>query len=55
MGPQGGSKDPRDFEQADSEIETVARDVICREFWFVAEAYGFDDADLEELVGTRDW
>lgn len=44
-----------EFEAADSEIETVARDVIGEEFWFVATAYGFDKADIEELIATRDW
>ncbi|QKG19958.1 DUF5713 family protein [Actinomadura verrucosospora] len=41
--------------EAGSEIETVARDVIGEEFWFVATAYGFDGADSEELIATRDW
>lgn len=44
-----------EFDEAGSEIETVARDVIGEEFWFVATAYGFDGADIEELIATRDW
>ncbi|GAA1000073.1 DUF5713 family protein [Acrocarpospora macrocephala] len=44
-----------DFWEAGSEIETVARELIAEEFWFVADAYGFADADAEELIGTRDW
>lgn len=44
-----------EFEAADSEIETVARDVIAEDFWFVASAYGFAEADIEELVAARDW
>ncbi|MEV0228153.1 DUF5713 family protein [Nonomuraea sp. NPDC050786] len=44
-----------EFEEADSEIETVAREVIAEDFWFVASAYGFADADVEELIATRDW
>ncbi|TMR96640.1 DUF5713 family protein [Nonomuraea basaltis] len=44
-----------EFEAAGSEIETVAREVIAEDFWFVASAYGFADADAEELVATRDW
>jgi hypothetical protein len=44
-----------EFDAAGSEIETVARDVIGEAFWFVATAYCFDDADIEELTGTRDW
>ncbi|MET9919269.1 DUF5713 family protein [Streptomyces sp. NPDC059605] len=44
-----------EFEAAGSEIETVAREDIGESFWFVATAYGFTDADVEELIATRDW
>lgn len=44
-----------EFWAAGSEIETMARDEIAGDFWFVASAYGFADADLEELVAERDW
>ncbi|GAB3211102.1 DUF5713 family protein [Marinactinospora endophytica] len=44
-----------EFEAAGSEIETVAREEIAEGFWFVASAYGFPDADVEELIATRDW
>lgn len=44
-----------EFDAAGSEIETVAREVIAEDFWFVASAYGFTDADVEELIATRDW
>ncbi|KOT38001.1 hypothetical protein ADK41_17385 [Streptomyces caelestis] len=43
------------FVEAGSEIETVAREEIAEEFWFVARAYGFADADVEELIAPRDW
>ncbi|WP_101789466.1 DUF5713 family protein [Nonomuraea indica] len=43
------------FEAAGSEIETVAREAIADEFWFVASAYGFAEADAETLIATRDW
>ncbi|MFB4313895.1 DUF5713 family protein [Actinomadura sp. 21ATH] len=43
------------FHAADSEIETVARELIADDFWFVASAYGFAEADGEELIATRDW
>lgn len=43
------------FEEADSEIETAAREEITADFRFVATAYGFADADVEELTATRDW
>ncbi|WP_138902138.1 DUF5713 family protein [Streptomyces albidochromogenes] len=44
-----------EFEAAGSAIETVAREELAEEFWFVASAYGFADADVEELIATRDW
>ncbi|WP_314225254.1 DUF5713 family protein [Streptomyces zaehneri] len=44
-----------EFDAAGSEIETVAREEIAEDFWFVASAYGFADADVEELIATRDW
>ncbi|MDF2710046.1 MAG: hypothetical protein K0R62_5698 [Nonomuraea muscovyensis] len=43
------------FEAAGSEIETVAREVIADDFWFVASAYGFAEADAEELIAAREW
>ena len=42
------------FYEHDSEIETAAREAIAEDFGFIAAAYGFD-ADLEELIATRDW
>ncbi|GII01897.1 DUF5713 family protein [Planobispora takensis] len=44
-----------EFEAAGSMIDTVGREIICDHFWFVAQAYGFTDADAEELVAARDW
>ncbi len=44
-----------EFEENESEIETVARDDISMSFAYVAKTYGFPEADLEELVATRDW
>ena len=44
-----------EFYEADSEIETSAAECIADDFAFIAEAYGFADADLEELIATRDW
>ncbi|MFF2330692.1 MULTISPECIES: DUF5713 family protein [unclassified Streptomyces] len=44
-----------EFEAAGSEIETVAREEIAEDFWFVASAYGFTDADVEEMIAPRDW
>ncbi|MFE6667349.1 DUF5713 family protein [Streptomyces sp. NPDC057697] len=44
-----------EFEAAGSGIETVAREEIGEDFWFVATAYGFPDADPEELIAAREW
>ncbi|MFI6252973.1 DUF5713 family protein [Streptomyces sp. NPDC051016] len=44
-----------EFEAAGSEIETVAREEIGGDFWVVAQAYGFTDADIEELIAPREW
>jgi hypothetical protein len=43
-----------EFDEADSEIETVARDTIGVDFEFIANTYNFD-ADIEMLIATRDW
>ncbi|TXF91755.1 hypothetical protein FUA23_00795 [Neolewinella aurantiaca] len=39
----------------DSELDTVAREIIAADFEFIASAYGFVDADVEELIEPRDW
>ncbi len=44
-----------ELQQNDSEIETVARDIIGLDFEAIAKSYGFTDADPEELIATRDW
>lgn len=44
-----------EFEAAGSAIETVAREEIAEDFWFVAMAYGFADADVEKLIAARNW
>ena len=44
-----------EFDENDSEIETVARDTIATDMEYIAQSYGFEDADIEELVGPRDW
>lgn len=44
-----------DFYENGSEIETAARECIAADFESIAIAYGFEDADIEELIATRDW
>lgn len=43
-----------EFYENDSEIETVARECIGMDFANIALNYGYD-ADVEELIATRDW
>ncbi|MFF7855101.1 DUF5713 family protein [Streptomyces sp. NPDC007904] len=43
------------FDAAGSDIETVAREEVAGDFRFIASAYGFADADVEELTAPRDW
>lgn len=44
-----------DFYAHESEIETAAREDIADSFFRVAAAYGFPEAEVEELIATRDW
>ncbi len=44
-----------EFNDNDSEIETVAREIIAEDFETIALNYGFDNADGEELIETREW
>ncbi|KTB74256.1 MULTISPECIES: DUF5713 family protein [Pseudomonas] len=43
------------FEENGSEIETFARETIAEDFVRIADAYGFADADIEELIASREW
>lgn len=43
-----------EFYEQDSEIETGARECLGSNFEFISRTYGFD-ADIEELIATRDW
>ena len=44
-----------EFEENESEIETAARDAIGVDFENIAINYGFESADVEELIAPRDW
>ena len=44
-----------EFNDEGSEIETTARECIGEDIYIIAKEYGFDDADIEELIATRDW
>jgi hypothetical protein len=43
-----------EFWQADSEIETAAREAIAADVEFILKAYGYE-VDIEEAIGNRDW
>ena len=44
-----------EFDENESEIETVAREVIGENFHEIALAYGFDGADREDVIRSRNW
>lgn len=44
-----------EFYENDSEIETAARECIALDFEFIAKTYGYENADIEELIATREW
>ena len=43
-----------EFFENESEIETAAREVIAEDFDFISKAFGYE-ADIEELIATREW
>ena len=43
-----------DFLENDSEMETVAREVIGEDFDRIVKAYGFE-VDLEDVIAPREW
>jgi hypothetical protein len=43
-----------EFWQADSEIETVAREAIAADVKFILEAYGYE-VNIEKAITNRDW
>lgn len=43
-----------ELEENESELETAARENIGADFEFIAKAYDFE-ADIEELIATREW
>ncbi|ERT63889.1 hypothetical protein HMPREF0742_02565 [Rothia aeria F0184] len=45
-----------EFDEEDSEIETVARESIAETFYLILKEYGLEeDFDIEELIAERDW
>jgi Family of unknown function (DUF5713) len=44
-----------EFEENDSEIETVARECIALDFESIAQAYSYTEADGEDLIAPRNW
>lgn len=43
-----------EFFDNNSEIETGARECLAADFELIAKVYGYD-ADIEELIATREW
>jgi len=43
------------FDEQDSDIDTVARECISVDMLFIAQTYGFADADIDDLTSPRDW
>ncbi|MFE3031623.1 DUF5713 family protein [Streptomyces canus] len=52
---QAATEEFNALQDEEFDIETVAREEIAEEFWFIARTYGFETADVEELIATRDW
>ena len=44
----------QEFEENESEIETVARESLCGECDFILKAYGYD-VDVEDAMIEREW
>jgi hypothetical protein len=43
------------FDESGSEFETNARELTAADFEFIATTYGFENADLEEMLREREW
>lgn len=43
-----------EFDEQDSELETVARENIAKDVEFIAQAYGFQE-DIEHLIENCEW
>lgn len=44
-----------EFDENESELETVARDVLGGDFEYIVRAYGFTQVDIEDVIDPRDW
>ncbi len=44
-----------EFFANNSEIETAARECLAMDIEFIAVTYGFERADVEELIAPRNW
>jgi hypothetical protein len=44
-----------EFEENDSELETVARDIMAENFEYIVRAYDFLDVDIENVIAPRNW
>lgn len=44
-----------EFEENDSELETMAREAMAEEFDFIVKSYGFAELDIEDVIAPREW
>jgi ABC-type Zn uptake system ZnuABC Zn-binding protein ZnuA len=44
-----------EFDENDSELETVAREVMGADFEYIVRAYGFTEIDIEDVIEPREW
>lgn len=44
-----------EFDENESELETVAREAMGADFEFIVKAYGFEDVDIEDVIAPREW
>jgi hypothetical protein len=36
-------------------LETVAREIMAENFYYIVRAYGFLDVDIEDVIAPRNW
>lgn len=44
-----------EFGENESELETVAREVMAEDFAYIVRAYGFEEVDIEDVIAPREW
>lgn len=44
-----------EFDENNSELETVAREVMGADFDYIVRAYGLMEIDIEDVIAPREW